>query len=346
MNGITLVRDMGMPNEHIFDLREQLNGGKLLGPELVTGGAILDGDPPLIPLISVGVKTPEAGRAAVRRQAELGADFIKVYSSLAKEVFLAILDEAYQLGLKCVGHVPDTIYIEEAAEAGLHSCEHWFGFEKVIGKLLGDPVSLVFEGMGIRADYLDRLEDVPVEKLEDFYQRIAASGMAVCPTAVTFKIGMRIQSYMSGNFPRSEMISEAVLSLWRMMWGQHSDVPDYIWKGCMQMMVGLHKAGVPLMVGTDLMLPGVLPGYAVHEEMMLWQEAGLTPVDALRGATITPARVMGLAGRLGSVRVGKTASLLLVRKNPLDDVHHTQEIEAVFLKGRYFGREALERLEK
>ncbi len=340
-NGVTLVRDMGMPNDFIFNLRDELRSGAVLGPELVTGGAILDGDPPMIPLISVGVNTPEDGRAAVRRQAELGADFIKVYSLLGREVFLAILDEAGKLGLKCVGHVPDAIYIEEAAAAGLHSCEHWFGFEKVLGKLLGDPVRLVFEGMGSRMDYFQRMGEVTTGELEAFYGRIAASGMAVCPTAVTFKCGTHFQLYMSGSFPHSEIISEGVLGMWRMMWGQQNDMEDYIWRGWAQMVVGLHQAGVPLLVGTDLMLPGVLPGYAVHDEMAIWQEAGMPAAEVLRGATLTPARVLGLDGRLGSVAAGKTASLVLVRGDPLEDVRHAQEIEGVFLRGHYFGREAL-----
>jgi imidazolonepropionase-like amidohydrolase len=343
-NGVTLVRDMGMPNEFIFKLREALRSGEVLGPELVTGGAILDGDPPVIPLISVGVKTPEEGRAAVRRQAELGADFIKVYSCLGKEVFLAILDEAGKLGLKCVGHVPDTIYIEEAAAAGLHSCEHLFGFEKVLGKLLGDPVRLVYEGMGSRIDTFQRMNEIPAGELEAFYGRMAASGMAVCPTVVIYKTGTHFQSFMSGSFAHSEMISEGVLGMWRMMWSGQSDLEDYIWRGWMEMVVGLHQAGVPLMVGTDLMLPGVLPGYAVHEEMAIWQEAGMPAAEVLRGATLTPARVLGLEEHLGSVRAGKTASLALVRGNPLEDVHQAQEIEAVFLKGRYFDRQELEGL--
>jgi len=343
-NAVTLVRDMGMPNEFIFKLRDELRSGAVLGPELVTGGAILDGDPPLIPLISVGVKTPEEGRAAVRRQAELGADFIKVYSSLAKEVFLAILEEAGRLGLKCVGHVPDTIYLEEAAAAGLHSCEHWFGFEKVLGKLLGDEVRLVYEGMGSRAVYFQRLGEVREEELEAFYRRMAASGMAVCPTVVTFKAGTHFQLYMTGSFPHSEIISEGVLGMWRMMWGGQADLADYIWRGWAQMVVGLNQAGVPLMVGTDLMLPGVLPGFAVHEEMAIWQEAGMPAAEVLRGATLTPVRVMGLDGRLGSVAEGKTASLALVRGNPLEDVRQAQEIEGVFLRGHYVGREALEGL--
>jgi imidazolonepropionase-like amidohydrolase len=64
----------------------------------------------------------------------------------------------------------------------------------------------------------------------------------------------------------------------------------------------------------------------------------------LRGATLVPARFMGLDQRLGSVALGRTASLLVLRSNPLDDVGHASQIEAVFLRGRHFDRAALDGL--
>jgi hypothetical protein len=88
-NGVLLVRDMGMPNEYILILRDELNRGKTLGPEMVATGAILDGNPPQIPQISIGVQTPQEGRAAVHQQADAGVDMIKVYTTLDKDVFLA-----------------------------------------------------------------------------------------------------------------------------------------------------------------------------------------------------------------------------------------------------------------
>ena len=118
-NGVTLVRDTGMANELVLPIRDDLERGHLLGPELRTAGTILDGTPPLIPVIARGVATPEEARAAVRQQAAAGVDFIKVYSRLAADAFLAILDEARTLGLRVAGHVPDSITIEAAAEAGL-----------------------------------------------------------------------------------------------------------------------------------------------------------------------------------------------------------------------------------
>ena len=343
-NGITLVRDMGMPNELILSLRDALNRGDLLGPEMVATGAILDGNPPLIPLISLGIETPEQGRTAVRQQVEAGVDMIKVYSRLDREVFLAIVDEARQCGRKTVGHIPDTIYLEDAAAAGLASSEHFFGFEKVIAKLLGEPVKLTYTGMGSEAHYFQRLGQVDPQALQQVYRRILLSGMTVCPTVITFKVGTKIKVFQAGNFPRQEYISPMVLGIWASMWSQQEDIEDFIWQGWAQMVKGLHQTGVPLMVGTDLLVPGVFPGYAVHEEMVIWQEAGIPPTDVLRSATLVPAQFMGLGERLGSVSQGKTASLVLVRANPLEDIRNAQQIESVFLRGQYFSREDLARL--
>ena len=78
--------------------------------------------------------------------------------------------------------------------------------------------------------------------------------------------------------------------------------------------------------------------------MLIWQEAGIPPADILRSATLVPAQFMGLGERLGSINEGKTASMVLVRANPLEDIHNAQQIEGVFLRGQYFSHEDLDRL--
>ena len=220
-NGVLLVRDMGMPNDYILKLRDELNRGETLGPEMVATGTILDGDPPLIPSISMGIKTPEEGRAAVRQQAAAGVD-------------------RHDQGLQPAG--------------------------------------------------------------------------------------------------------QGCLSIWKKQWAGQSEFPDPVWQNWAQMVKGMNEAGVPLMVGTDLMVPGICPGYAVHEEMAIWQEAGIPAADVLRSATLVPARFMGLGDRLGSISEGKSASMVLVRANPLDDIRNAQQIEGVFLRGHYFSRDDLDRL--
>jgi imidazolonepropionase-like amidohydrolase len=343
-NGVLFVRDMGMPNDYILEVRDALNRGDMLGPELITTGAILDGYPPLIPLISLGIQTPEEGRTAVSRQAEAGVDMIKVYSKLDKDVFLAIVDEAQKHNLKVVGHVPDSIYIEDAAAAGLQSSEHFFGFEKVIAKLLGAPVKFSYDGMGSEADYLQRLGEVNPDELRNVYQRIRASGMTICPTVITFKVGTDIDTFQTGNFLHNEFVSPMVRNIWQTLWSQQAKLPDFIWQNWAQMVCGMNQAGIPLMVGTDLMIPGIFAGYSVHEEMAIWQEAGIPPVDVLRSATSVPAQFMGLGKRLGNLREGKTASMVLIRANPLEDIRNASHIEGVFLRGMYFNRRDLDQL--
>src|SRR5512141_67479 len=246
-NGILLVRDTGMPNEYILSLRDKLNRGETLGPELITTGAILDGDPPIILSISVGIRTPETGRAEVRKQAAAGVDMIKTYSRLDKDVFLAIVDEAKKQNIQVVAHLPESIYIEDAAAAGLGSSEHFNGFEKVIAKLLGEPVNLTFKGQAFDAGYFQRLDEVNPQELQKVYEQIRASGVTLCPTVVTFKTLTNIDTYWDGSFPRSEYISPSVTDLWKSLWTQQQNLPDFIWQNWMRMVVGLNKADVPLM---------------------------------------------------------------------------------------------------
>jgi imidazolonepropionase-like amidohydrolase len=343
-NGVLLARDMGLPTNQAVKLREALKQGELIGPELIVTGSVLDGDPPIIPAISIGLKTPEEARAAVRQQVAAGVNEIKVYSRLDKNVFLAIVDEAQKAGLKVVGHVPDSIGIEEAAAAGLKSSEHLHGFDKVVAGLLGAYVRQTYGGMGAEAGYLQRLNEVDPSELQAVYQQLRVSGLTVCPTVIVFKIGTDYTAIKAGNFQGSEYISPFILSIWQSQWAQQEDLPDFIWQNWAQMVKGLHEAGVPLMVGTDLAVLGIIPGEAVHQEMEIWQDAGIPPVDVLRSATLVPVRFMGLGDRLGTVTEGKTASVVLVKGNPLEDIRNTRLIEGVFLRGKYYDRADLDRL--
>ncbi len=343
-NGVTLVRDTGMTNELVLPLRADLESGALLGPELRTAGTMLDGTPPLIPTIALGVATPEDARAAVRRQAAAGVDFIKVYSRLDADVFLAIVEEAHALGLKVIGHVPDSITIEAAAAAGLDESEHFFGFDKLVGRLLGAPVKSTYAGMGTDVGYFLRLGELDPEVLRAALDGLRASGLSVCPTIVVFKAGTQTKAFQSGAFPGSEFVSQALLDTWRTLWAGQSDLPSFVWQTWASLVVELHKAGIPLMVGTDLSVPGILPGFSVHDEMAIWQDAGIPAPDILRSATLNPAQFLGLDDRLGTIAEGKTASMVLLRANPLEDVRNAREIECVLLRGQVFDRAALDRL--
>jgi imidazolonepropionase-like amidohydrolase len=100
--------------------------------------------------------------------------------------------------------------------------------------------------------------------------------------------------------------------------------------------------GVPLLAGSDSPNPFVYPGFGIHDELALLVRAGLTPAQALRTATINPARFLGLSDSLGTVAVGKVADLVLLDGNPLTDIANTKRIRAVVQGGKLFNRAALD----
>lgn len=108
----------------------------------------------------------------------------------------------------------------------------------------------------------------------------------------------------------------------------------------------MHQAGVTIMAGTDAPMPGVYPGFSLHEELELLVASGLTPADALRSATLEPATFLGIADESGSVDVGKRADLLLLDADPLRDFRNTDRIRAVLLYGCLLRRADLDALLK
>ena len=106
----------------------------------------------------------------------------------------------------------------------------------------------------------------------------------------------------------------------------------------------MRKAGVPILAGTDTGNPFCFPGFSLHEELALMVVAGLTPAEALRSATLNPAKFFGLDQKLGTIEVGKIADLVLLSANPLEDIRNTQRINAVVSNGRLFDRKALDKL--
>ncbi|MBC8136678.1 MAG: amidohydrolase family protein [Fibrella sp.] len=341
-NGIVFIRDMGGDTEERIAERKQAREGKFLGLEMICVGTILDGDPPYHSW-SKKCATPEEGRAAVREMKAAGVDQIKVYSLLKPEVHRAICAEAKKQRIKVVGHVPDSMTLEQAISAGQQGVEHLSRFNSLLSSFLPSfqAISGDFDG-GIWTQYptVDKI------KLRERLRTLAKAGAAQCPTLVLHAGQARI-------------LDEGTKSLWglyalpddRMGWDQIP--PQYAAYGrslassfpyLQQTVVELQQSGIPLLIGTDLGNPGILAGFAVHKEMQLWQDAGLRPAEILRAATLTPAQFFGVASRLGTIEQGKTASLLLIRKNPLDDIRNAAQIEAVFARGNYFDKAALNRL--
>ncbi len=342
-HGVTMVRDMGGPTQSILATRRRLNDGEITGPRMIASGNIVDGVPPVWPF-SEGCETPEQGRAAVRKLHGAGADFIKVYSKLKPDVYRAVLDEAAKVGLRAVGHAPQAITLADAASAGQHTNEHLMRAESIIEALLPAPADPPRGGLFASFSHWLRYPELDRDTLGAALKDLAATGMVQCPTLVV-QVGIASIADGSGpKDPRMQYVSAATKGFWQ--GEQYKSYAEFVGRALPHMramLAEMHKAGVPLIAGTDLANPHVYAGSSLHDELAIFVDAGMTPAQALRSATALPATVLGLDDQ-GVIAEGKLASMVLTDANPLEDIRHASRIRHVFLAGEHFDRAELDAL--
>ena len=113
------------------------------------------------------------------------------------------------------------------------------------------------------------------------------------------------------------------------------------------MLEEVHRAqtlGVHLLAGTDITIPYTYPGFSLHDELKLFVEAGLTPMQALETATTNPALFLGLSKTWGRVERGYTANLVLLNADPLADISNINRIDSVVVSGQWLDRAQLDQL--
>lgn len=296
--GITVVRNMqGEPSHLAF--RARVQAGEEPGPLFFTAGQALAGSR-LSDRHRI-ITEPEAGRAAVREQAAAGYDYIKVYSLLSREVYDAILDEAHTLGIPVVGHVPDDVRASHALASGQSSLEHFYGY---FWELESDSSALQGRWDARRLFHAVEIDE---HKLAEMARRTAQAGVWNCPTL------WRKDNHLTSPMAREAWETPALRAL------GHANR--------MRLVKALHDAGAGLLVGTDDRAD------VVHEELALFVEAGLTPFEALRAATVNAALYLDRGDELGTVTVGKRANVVLLAANPLEDIRHTKTLVGVMIDG-------------
>lgn len=318
--GITGVRDMGAERfEPLRAWRTEILSGARVGPRIVAAGPIVDGPTPHWPLrVTV---TDEAGaRRTIDSLATVGVDFIKVHQQLGREAYFAIAAEARKLDLPFAGHVPNVVSGIEAAAAGQRSLEH----------MTGIPAP---RDTALRAT---------VAALVKYHTWID-------PTLNIFWVLAHLQELQAADDPLNRYLSPSLRKFWedqKSAWSgdmspeaRRKDYHDLT-----ESLQALHRAKIPILVGTDLGFVFVYPGKSVHDELERLVEAGYSPLEAIRAATLNPAEYFGRSTELGSVAVGKLADLVLLDADPLTDIRNTRRINTVVANGRLFERSALDRL--
>jgi Amidohydrolase family len=346
-NGVTGVRQM-FGNSDLLRWRDQIAKGSLLGPRMVVASPIIDGPEPVWPN-SIAVSNEAEGRKAVRRVKQWGADFVKVYALLPRDAYFGIADEAKQQGIAFVGHAPYSVSPGEASDAGQKSIEHLTGImiecsdkETELRDKLVKADSPGARGR-VQATALETYDE---KKAADLFARFVKNQTWQCPTLTVLRSSAYLgnESFRDG---RLRYIARQLQERWSRRVPHRiggDNAAKQVFQKELAIVGAMRKAGVPILAGTDTGNPFCFPGFSLHEELALLVIAGLTPVEALRSATLNPAKFFGLDKTLGTIEQGKIADLVLLNANPLEDIRNTQRINAVISLGRLFDREALDKM--
>lgn len=345
-NGVLGARDTHMALADAVALKEAVASGSAIGPRLWIAGELVDG-PQAFQVNSRKVTTVDEARDAVRQLHDGGADFIKVYSSLTREQYDAIVDEVRTVGMEYHGHVPFSVTALEASEAGQRTFEHLIGADVGTSseeeQILAEQFELMAGGEFHWPDGPRLTATYDSAKADALFDAFIRNGTWQVPTLVVMR---QIASMVDG-VDRGAPGLEYVPVGWRSLWeqipaggfatGARALLPFNI-----ELVGRMYRAGVPILAGTDFPNPYTYPGFSLHDELELLVEAGMSPLDALRAATSGPARFFVAEDSLGSVAPGKVADLVLLNGNPLEDINHVREIEAVIQGGRVLDRGALD----
>jgi imidazolonepropionase-like amidohydrolase len=357
-NGIVGIREMGGDlADEVVQWREEIRSGKRTGPRILTAGRKIDQEPPMWSG-SLGVNTPAEAREAVRQVKQSGADFVKTYfGNVSTEILGAVIDEAHKLNLKLTGHKPVNMSIQQFVESGIDGMEHamflpakdreeYERFARERDRRRDTPLAM--DGVEASARVL-AMEDT--KQSEIVYRRMAEKQFWVTPTLLVAIHASEngIRDYESDArkrfiFPRIWITWDPKLGVRTPMQGRALELWGISLKRWQEAMLAAHKAGVPMILGTDCGANNdhTMPGWSIHEELEALVKAGLSPAEALRMATINAARWRGESDTEGSVERGKVADLLILRSNPLEAIRHTQEIDAVFKSGKRYSRSDLD----
>lgn len=306
--GVTTIRDMGGEERFLLALRSTLASPTSVGPRVLLAG-LIDGDDSTAFGARVAA-TAEEGRAAVDHYHAAGFVQMKLYSDLQPDVVRAIVERAHALGMTVTGHVPRSLGILGAIDAGMDHVAHM----PVSGDTASAEVREVIARLAARHvvvdptipwnELLGRSRETPVASFEP--------GIVHAPPALAANYRTA-----SSNTPAAQVRE-----------GQRRQLA---------LLRAMHDAGVPLVAGTD----GAVPGYSLLRSIELFVAAGFTPMEAIQSATIVPARAMGEAAARGTLEVGKHADFVVLDANPLEEITNIRRTRWVARDGVMLASESM-----
>jgi len=316
--GITTVRDLcGFP--WMLKSRAQIRANKLLAPNLYLSGPLLNAFK--MEIYGESARTPEDGRRLVREHKQAGYDFIKVHNNLKFKVYQALLEEAAKENIPVVGHVPHDIKIADAIALGQRTFEHFKGY------------------------YLDKTLEMTDE---DYAALTDNANVWNCPTFYTYRLGLRGKEAGDLITQREEMkyVSAYDKQQWlkTFEYSENGNAALKVYEMSKEIFKNLLRVKARFVAGTDCGggYAMMVPGFALHEELRIMEQNGMSPVEVLKTATVNAAEAMNRREEFGAIEIGKRADVVLLGKNPLELTAHLSQIRGVMVRGIWLPQNEIE----
>jgi imidazolonepropionase-like amidohydrolase len=332
-NGITTIRGMlGAPYQ--LELREEIRRGEVLGPRFFVGAPSVNGN---------SAPDPATAEALVRAHADAGYDFLKIHPGVTRDAWDRMAEVAREVGITFAGHVPAEVGIDHAVATGMSTIDHLDGFLEATRRAdLAEGASAAGQFAATDPARLDALVDrlaeagvwqVPTQYLwNHLYGHVDPDSMLALPEFRYISPGQRMGYRNQANQRREN----AAIT-------PESDRAHRAMR--QQFLRAAHEAGVPILMGTDSPQLFNVPGFALHREIPLMLDAGMSPYEVLLSGTRRVAeyveQALGQPGDFGTIEVGHRADLLLVDGNPLEDMDRLRDPVGVLVDGRWVGRDAI-----
>jgi hypothetical protein len=354
-NGVTTIRILGADPPAVLEWRNQIRAGMRVGPsvwvwwpqieshefddfELGSEFATRGGE--------TFVHTPEEAEQLVAKVAAMGVDGIKSHGVFSSEIFQALLESAARHGLRFDGHVPIDLNSRNADRvcAGL---DCWNDF-----RAMGAPALAHVEELIKVVEWSEgSVREASDESIRQVAQDAADDGIWISTTVHLFRSVVDQASDLEGTLVEMQDIRYLHPGVFDSRWrpganfyadlGSRPWYPEYL-SAMEKMLLALYKSGALLMSGTDATLPLLLPGFSLHDELETMVDIGLSPYDVLRTSTYNPALYLGELDDFGTIEEGKRADLVLLERNPLENIANTRQITGTMVRGRWYSRSDLD----
>jgi hypothetical protein len=334
-NGVTTIRGMlGAPYQ--LTLREQLRRGEVLGPRFYVGAPSING---------TTAPNPETGARLVRAHRAAGYDLVKIHPGPSRATYDAVIAAGRETGITFGGHVPADVGLAHAIASAQGTIDHLDGYiEEAAGGVGGVPMQATWHA----AD---------TALLRDWARRTREAGLFVVPTQFLWQ-NLMYPPDPDSAAARPEM--RYVPTPWVTGWtsqargrlaqnAQQGVTPadaEVLFAKRNLLLKALADEGGTVLMGTDSPQMFNVPGFALHRELAVMAEAGMTPYQILQSGTVTVAeyvrRILGQDAAFGTVAVGQEADLVLLDANPLADIANLARRSGVMVRGRWVPRSELE----